>query len=142
MKVTSFLPLVFAASVIVAGAQKQTDNQSPAAENRQICVVGNVSKPSLLQIEGSITLTEAINRAGGALPDSRSVGARVYRASPDGEEKELISINELRAVEKGRVKDLELRARDIVVVMPRNRKKLAPQSRINPCFSKPLGPIL
>jgi protein involved in polysaccharide export with SLBB domain len=87
-------------------------------------------------------MTEAISKAGGALPDSRSNGVKVYRSVPDSNKKEMITIKELRAVERGRIKDVELRAGDLVIVVPRDRRKAVPQASIMPCPSKSPGALL
>src|SRR5918912_1022310 len=137
--------LIFTSSVSLASAQNPTgnkpaDTRPPVAENNVICVVGNVMNPSLIRLEGSITLMQAITQAGGALPDTKSTGARIYRDVPNDITKELIIIRELRGIEKGRAMDLKLQSGDVVEVVPRNKKKRVAQSMINPCFSKPLGP--
>jgi hypothetical protein len=144
MKSIGLLLVLCAASVSVTGIQQPaektlTSNQSSAAESQGICVVGNVLTPSLVRVEGAITLTEAIQKAGGALPDSKRIGVKVYR-SLSGVDKEMITIKELRAIERGRVKDIELHPGDVVEVVPREKKNTVPQASINPCPSK--SPVL
>jgi hypothetical protein len=147
MKTLYMLLLIFASPVIPASAQNATekkppDTPPPVAENKMICVVGNVMNPSLITLRDSITLMQAIKQAGGAVPDTNSVTVRIYRDNSKDGTKEVIIIKKLRAVEKGRAVDLNLQSGDVVEIVPRYKKKRVPQSRVDPCFSKPLGPIL
>jgi hypothetical protein len=126
---TLCVSLIIAISMVRA----QQSNTSLHNMERRVCVLGNVRKPSVVSLEGGITLMQAIERAGGALPDMKSNGARIYRQSPNDNTQTLIVIDNLRAIERGRAVDLELQPRDVVEVFSHKRKKQTPVPCVVPC---------
>ncbi len=92
-------------------------------EADQIYVVGNVFRPSALPLKETITVSQAIAMAGGALPDTKHNKIRVLRQAPGSATKSEIIVN-LDAVKKRRAEDLVLQANDIVEVPTSTGKRI------------------
>lgn len=129
--------LLFAA--LVAGSRAQQSGEGsksapPPAPDQQVCVLGNVMKPSAVTFEGTISLMRAIGEAGGATP-KMSPRVLIIRRLPDGYLKE-IRIKDLKAVARGRAADIPLQPEDIVIVSSRDKRAwIAPQTS-TPCDSR------
>jgi hypothetical protein len=95
------IAILLTATPLVAAQSpaRESPRLAQGARRVQVCILGNVGKPAIVATEGPITLLQAIKQAGGALPDTKSSGASVYRrqADTDGE---IILIDDLRKVEK------------------------------------------
>jgi hypothetical protein len=124
MKVLYILILLLAVIDIPTVQQSPVEsmqNVSPEPEGKKVCVIRNVVNPSAVWFQQSITLTQAIKEAGGMSPDSKNNQVRISRRL-EGSEKMVIDVD-LRAIEKGRAKDLPLEDNDIVDVIPKDKKK-------------------
>jgi protein involved in polysaccharide export with SLBB domain len=110
------------------------------SEDKRICVLGNVRKPSLLPFRSGITVTQAIKEAGGIPQDSKNKKVRVYSQTTEGTNR--IIYVDLEVVRRKPYMDLELQSFDIVEVLSstEKKKKLA-AVQYNPCFSLPLKKI-
>ena len=80
-----------------------------------VFVVGNVKQQKEIAFREGLTLTKAIELAGGVMPNTRTKGIHIYRAK-DGK----IGAEDLRfdldAIKKGRIPDLALQPYDIIDV--------------------------
>ena len=137
MKNISILLLLIAVLATNSRAQQPDEvskSAPPVAPAQQVCVLGNVIKPSAIPIKDTISLMRAIGEAGGATP---KMGHRVLiiRRLPDGYVRN-IQIKDLKAVARGRSTDILLQPEDIVIVSSRdNRARIAPQTS-TPCDSR------
>src|SRR5688572_28475557 len=88
MKASFFLLLLLAPLVDTIRNQAPNRNQQSSvpsdSEEKRICVLGNVMKPSMLRFRGGMTVTQAIRDAGGIPPDSKSKKVRVYSLTTEG----------------------------------------------------------
>ena len=91
----------------------------PKAE--QVFVVGNVYKPSSLPLNEPLTVSGAIARAGGVLPNTKRSRIRIVRSGPAGTAETYV---DLERIEHHEQTDLLLKAEDIVEV-PTSIGKLA-----------------
>lgn len=137
MKNVSILLLLIAVWATNSRAQQPdaaSKSAPPVAPAPQVCVLGNVVKPSAIPIKGTISLMRAIGEAGGATP-KMSHRVLIIRRLPDGYLRN-IQIKDLKAVARGRATDILLQPEDIVIVSSRdNRTRIAPQTS-TPCDSK------
>jgi protein involved in polysaccharide export with SLBB domain len=143
MKVTFVVLLLLAPLVgtmrpqsIELGQQSGIPSDS---EDKRVCVVGNVIKPSSLRFRSGITVTEAIKEAGGIPPNNKSKKVRVYSQTTEGTNR--IIYVDLKMVKRKPYMDLELQSFDIVEVLSSTEKKKIAAVRYNPCFSLPLKRI-
>ena len=116
--------LLFTAFVASVRAQQAGDNKPPltppSAEDNQVCVLGNVRKPSAVSFKGTITLWRAVEGAGGVMPDLKSTQAFIIRRLPDGYV-EMRGVKDLKALAAGRAADITLKPGDVVEVVPRRK---------------------
>ena len=103
-----------------------------ASVGRQVCVLGNVLKPSAVAFEDSITLSRAIEEAGGALPDLKSTRALIIRRLPGGHIQP-IWVKDLKGVVRRRSKDVPLRPGDVVDVIPKRKGQEVESPEASPC---------
>jgi len=137
MKNIFILLLLFAALATGSRAQQpgaESKAVLPATPDQQVCVLGNVMKPSAISFKDTISLTRAIGEAGGASPNL-SHRVLIFRQLPDGYIRQ-IQIKDLKAMLRGRVADVALQPDDIVVVSSRDKRtRIAPQTS-TPCNSR------
>src|SRR5215216_2353479 len=142
MKATFVLLLLLAPLVSTMRSQAPDRSQQSGipsdSEDKRICVLGNVIKPSMLRFRRGITVTQAIKEAGGIPPDSKSKKVRVYSKTTEGTNR--IIYVDLEIVRRKPYMDLELQSFDIVEVLFSTKKKNAVVP-YNPCFSLPLKRI-
>jgi len=81
-----------------------------------VTVQGEVAHPNRYPIEGRLTVTGAVNLAGG-LTRSGSTKAKIVRSEPGGERRVLEA--DLKAIRDGKAEDVVLQADDIVTVARR-----------------------
>jgi polysaccharide export outer membrane protein len=79
----------------------------------QVFVVGNVYKPSSLPLNEPLTVSLAIARAGGVLPNTKRSRIRIVRSGPTGTAETYV---DLERIEQHEQADLLLKADDIVEV--------------------------
>lgn len=84
-------------------------------EAEQAFVVGNVLKPSAINLREPVTVSRAIAMAGGVMPDTRLDRIRIVRHSSRNNSKAEIFID-LRAIDKLQAEDVALQSGDIVDV--------------------------
>jgi polysaccharide export outer membrane protein len=84
-------------------------------EAEQAFVVGNVLRPSTIDLKEPVTVSRAIAMAGGFMPDTKRERVRILRQSPGSTNKKEIFVD-LSAIEKRQAEDLVLQADDIVDV--------------------------
>jgi protein involved in polysaccharide export with SLBB domain len=95
----------------------------PEPDQIQIFVIGNVLKPSTLSLKEPITVSEAIARSGGTLPDTNREKVRITRQQPGSVVRSEIIVN-LRDIEKQKAEDIVLQANDILEVPVSGGKRL------------------
>jgi hypothetical protein len=140
MKYRLTLLILFLVVADITSAQQLNENKSfndwpPSAEGMQVCILGNVGNPSVIPLEHSFTLMQAIKKAGGALPNTKSTRAFIYREMPDGTIRPII-IQDLRVIERGRATDLVLQSHDIVEVVPHNKRDRMVSKDSLPCGAR------
>jgi polysaccharide export outer membrane protein len=91
-------------------------------EADQVYVVGNVLRPSSLQLTEPLSVSRAIAMAGGLMPDTKSERVRIVRQLPGGGGKKEIVVD-LKAIDKQRAEDVLLQANDIVDVPTSGTKR-------------------
>ena len=129
---------------LVSTTRSQAPDRSPqpgtpsGSEDKWVCVVGNVLKPSKFPFRKGITVTKAIEEAGGIPPDNKSQEVRVY--SQTTEDVMRVIYIDLDVVRKKPYMDLDLQSFDIVEVVFSKKDKI-PKVVPNPCFSQPLKGI-
>ena len=84
-------------------------------EAEQAFVVGNVLRPTAIDLKEPVTVSRAIAMAGGTMPDTRRERVRILRQAPGATEKREILVD-LRAVERQQAEDVALQPDDIVDV--------------------------
>jgi hypothetical protein len=144
MKSIFGLLLLLTCSTVITQAQQSAENRQPktqlsVAENKKVCVLGDVLRPALIPFRSGLSVAKAIEDVGGVPKDTNSNEVRVYSQTIEGEMR-VIRLD-LKAIKKRPYLDLVLQSYDIVEVVPRNMKKRTPQSYINPCFSGRLKTI-
>jgi polysaccharide export outer membrane protein len=92
-------------------------------EAEQAYVVGNVLRPSTIELKEPITVSRAIAMAGGTMPDTKREKVRILRQTPGSANKTEIFVD-LGAVEKRQAEDVALQADDIVEVPVAGGKRL------------------
>jgi polysaccharide biosynthesis/export protein len=99
-------------------------------------VIGNVFKPTVITLKEPITVSQAIAKAGGTLPATKSDGIRILRQKPGSTEKTIIAVD-LGAIKKQRAEDVALQANDIIEVPTSSGKKFFNSilGAITPAFS-------
>lgn len=85
------------------------------AEAEQVYVIGSVKTSLTIPLREPVTISQAIARAGGALPDAQTDKVRIIRQSPGTLNKTEIIVN-LKAINKRQKEDLMLEANDVVDV--------------------------
>ncbi|HVG31100.1 MAG TPA: polysaccharide biosynthesis/export family protein [Pyrinomonadaceae bacterium] len=84
-------------------------------EAEQAFIVGNVLRPSTIDLKEPVTVSRAIAMAGGTMPDTKRERVRILRQTPGSTSKQEIFVD-LGAIEKRRAEDVALQADDIVDV--------------------------
>lgn len=92
-------------------------------EADQAFVIGNVLKPSVLLLQDSVTVTQAIAMAGGTLPDTNRDRLKIIRQIPGSTKKMEITVD-LEAIAKQKAEDLLLEPNDILTVPVSGKKRL------------------
>jgi polysaccharide export outer membrane protein len=92
-------------------------------EAEQAFIVGNVLRPSTIDLKEPVTVSRAIAMAGGVMPDTKREKVRILRQSPGSTNKQEIFID-LGAIEKRQAEDVALQADDIVDVPVAGGKRL------------------
>ena len=129
MKILYTLSILLTVSSILPVQQPSgtsIQNTPPYSEDKKVCVIRNVVKPSAVWFKTSITVTQAIKEAGGVSTDSKNTEVIISRKL-EGAVREIIRVD-LKAIEKGRAKDLPLENNDIVDVIPKDKKKRVPRT--------------
>jgi protein involved in polysaccharide export with SLBB domain len=98
-------------------------------------VVGDVAKPSEVLINGGLTVTRAIEEAGGLVPGKKSKDVRVFSHLADSPIGMRVIYLDLEAIKKHPYKDLELQSFDIVEVYSPKRVRTKPRPATSPCPS-------
>ena len=127
MKVIYILTLLLTLIGLPPGQQPPVEsmqNVPSEPEGKKVCVIRNVVKPAAIRFKQSITLTQAIKEAGGVLSDSKNYQVGIARRL-EGSRMMVITVD-LRAIEKGRARDLPLEDNDLVEVVPKDSKKRVP----------------
>lgn len=120
----------------IANAQQQPSiNLGDPIQVAPVCVLGNVAKPAIISLEGQRSLLQALRAAGGPLLNMKSNGARVYRQHPGSNTGEVIVVERLSWIERGKVQDLTLLPYDVVEVISVKGKKKIGAKGLNPCMS-------
>jgi polysaccharide biosynthesis/export protein len=97
-------------------------------------ITGRVANPQRINLKESTTVLQAIAIVGGVLPDAMIERVRIIRVSPVGDSITSEIVVDLKAIKKGRAKDVVLQPYDIVEVPgkggghPWPRPYLKPQS--------------
>jgi len=91
-------------------------------EAEQAFVVGNVFKPTAIDLKEPITVTRAIAMAGGAMPDTKLNRIRIVRQSQVGRGETEVFVD-LSAIEKRESENVVLRPGDIVDVATSGGKR-------------------
>ncbi|MDT7603186.1 MAG: polysaccharide biosynthesis/export protein [Acidobacteriota bacterium] len=84
-------------------------------EAEQAFIVGNVLRPSTIDLKEPVTVSRAIAMAGGFMPDTKREKIRILRQTPGETNKKEIFVD-LSAIEKRQAEDVVLQADDIVDV--------------------------
>ena len=85
------------------------------AEQVQAYVIGNVRTPLAVNLRDPVTLTEALARAGGVLPESNLEKVIISRQTPKTRQKTQIIVN-LKAINRHQQDDILLQPNDIIEV--------------------------
>ncbi len=100
--------------------ETQNGRSLKPAEDGVVCVVGDGVWPSVIPFKAGTTMGGAIREAGGGGLGRKSRKVSIWRRGPGEGENERIALD-LRELEKGAAKDVELRAYDIIEVSRRKR---------------------
>jgi polysaccharide export outer membrane protein len=92
-------------------------------EAEQAFVVGNVLRPSTIDLKEPVTISRAIAMAGGTMPDTKRERVRILRQTPGSANKQEIFVD-IAAIEKRKAEDVVLQADDIVDVPVAGGKRL------------------
>lgn len=109
-------------------------------ESEPVYVVGNVVQPQAILPEGTITLTQAIARAGGVTKYSKTDRIRIIRQTVGSSERTVITID-LKAITRHRALDLILQPFDIIDVPGKRDGWPFPLGRVDIFKDLPLRPI-
>ena len=91
-------------------------------EAEQAFVVGNVLKPSAINLKEPVTVSRAIAMAGGVMPDTKLNRIRIVRRSSQSGTNAEIFVD-LRAIDKLQAEDVALQSGDIVDVQASGGKR-------------------
>jgi tRNA-binding EMAP/Myf-like protein len=116
-----------------------SQNTPPDSENKKVCVILNVVKPSAVRFKDSITLTQAVKEAGGVGPNLKSSQVRIYISRKLEDSNIRMFFVDLRAIEKGRAEDISLENNDIVLVTQKDAKKSVPITQLTQSDCAPCG---
>jgi polysaccharide export outer membrane protein len=92
------------------------------AEADQIYIVGNVFRPTAVLLRDPLTVTQAIAKAGGIMPDTKKDKVRIIRQFPGSATKTEVLVD-LKAIEKKQANDPFLQPNDIIDVPASEGKK-------------------
>jgi polysaccharide export outer membrane protein len=93
-------------------------------EAKEAYVIGNVLRPGpVILKEDNLTVSQAIARAGGTMPDTKKEKVRIIRQDEGGRGSHAIIIN-LNAIDKHQAEDVALRPNDIIEVPTSGGKRL------------------
>jgi hypothetical protein len=110
-------------------------NARPAeARSLKVCVLGDVAKPSELIFRKGLTVTRAIEEAGGIVGGRKGKEVKVFSGMWDDHDVRVIYVD-LKAIERRPYKDLDLQSFDIVEVYSPKKTKMAARPLPNPCPS-------
>jgi protein involved in polysaccharide export with SLBB domain len=129
VKIVFFVVMGCFAIALGVPSQHSEDRWAPKAEPRgaqEICVLGNVGKPSIVPFEVTTTLAEAIERAGGALSGLKANRANIVRRGQNGQ----VQVIQVRNLSKT---GPSLQANDIIDIFPKQRKLRTNASTSSPC---------
>ena len=138
MNITSLLLSLLVTTVLTVGAGASSGRQQFIRldpTDKKVCVLGNVTNPSMVRFRDGMTVTQAIRDAGGVPKHRKSSKVRVHSLTMDGRNR--IIYVDLERIRKKPYTDLELQSFDVVEVVfsARDAKNIPAPS--NPCFSKP-----
>lgn len=85
------------------------------SEAERVLVTGNVTRPQIVLLRNSLTLTQALALAGGTLTGSKKERVTITRRAFGAKEQTVTTVN-LNAIEKRRAQDITLQPGDIVYV--------------------------
>jgi protein involved in polysaccharide export with SLBB domain len=132
MKATFVLFALLVASTTMARGQQPNPQPSPA-EEKYVCVIGGVARPSRVTLNGRLTVAQAIKETGGILPDARTL-VRVYSRTTDGVTR--VTTVDLKAAKKKPALDLELQSYDLVEVLRKKSGYETIGAALKPCLSQ------
>jgi protein involved in polysaccharide export with SLBB domain len=93
-------------------------------EAKEAYVIGNVLRPGPVVLkEDNLTVSQAIARAGGTMPDSKKDKVRIIRQEQGGSRRQEILVN-LNAIDKHQAEDVALLPNDIIEVPTSGSKRL------------------
>jgi polysaccharide export outer membrane protein len=92
-------------------------------EAEQAFIVGNVLRPSTIDLKEPVTVSRAIAMAGGVMPDTKRERVRILRQTQGSTNKQEIFVD-IGAIEKRQAQDVVLQADDIVDVPIAGGKRL------------------
>jgi polysaccharide export outer membrane protein len=93
-------------------------------EAKEAYVIGNVLRPGPVTLkDDNLTVSQAIARAGGTMPDTKKEKVRIIRQGHGGEGSRAILVN-LNAIDKHEAEDVALLPNDIVEVPTSGGKRL------------------
>jgi polysaccharide export outer membrane protein len=93
-------------------------------EAKEAYVIGNVLRPGPVVLkEDNLTVSQAIARAGGTMPDSKKDKVRIIRQEQGGSGRQEILVN-LNAIDKHQAEDVVLLPNDIIEVPTSGSKRL------------------
>jgi hypothetical protein len=138
MKMKNILLLL----IVVASFDRLTQAQQSAGDKsakitKKVCILGNVTKQREISFDARLTVTKAIEQAGGIRPDSKDNDVILISQMIGPEGGLRIIWVDLKAVEKKLYKDFDLQDRDIIEVLSRKPDKVR-EPFINPC---PWAPV-
>ncbi|HEY5885542.1 MAG TPA: hypothetical protein VIT88_12695 [Pyrinomonadaceae bacterium] len=123
-------PLLVLLMLFLSLATAADGQQSDVSPNK-VCIVGNVMQQGEIRFHERLTVTQAINRAGGIRPDSKDNEVLVISWMTEPPGFRIIDVD-LKAIKKKRYKDLLLQNLDIIEVLSRKPEKVH-QPFVNPC---------
>lgn len=91
-------------------------------EADQVYIVGNVFRPTIALLREPLTVTQAIAKAGGVMPDTKKEKIRIIRQFPGSTAKTEVLVD-LKAIEKRQAPDPYLQPNDIIDVPASEGKK-------------------
>jgi protein involved in polysaccharide export with SLBB domain len=112
---------------------------APATEGKKVCVVGGVVKPKEVRFKNRLTVTEAINEAGGLSGRKGDIEVVVISGMAGEARSRLIYVDLKGAMAKKPFRDLELQDFDLVYVAPLRKDRVNNnKSSANECPSWPV----